>query len=323
MNLNRRQVMAVGAAALGGVPPAVHAQPGGSYPTGPIRFVIPTAAGGGHDIMMRLIGQKLSERLKQPCIVDARPGASGALAASAVANAPADGHTLLLAYSAFLSNTVLLEKVPYKVEDFAPISMLALTPIALGISESIAASTLKHFVALAKTRPGELFYASYGPGSGGHFVGELFNMAADINVVHVPYKGETPALMDVLAGQVQASFTSVGGARRYPGRIRALAVATKERSPSYPDVPTFAELGYPAVDMPGWAALMAPAKTPPAIMQTLTREINAVVMLPEVKAKLSELGFDAVGWDVPPTKAFMTEQLAATTKLVKTGRVKI
>ena len=124
-------------------------------------------------------------------------------------------------------------------------------------------------------------------------------------------------------GEVQASFTSVGGARRYPGRIRALAVATKERSPSYPDVPTFAELGYPEVDMPGWAALMAPAKTPAPIVQTLTREINEIVMLPEVKSKMAELGFDSVGWDVPRTRTFMGEQLVATRKLVASGRVKI
>ena len=322
MSINRRQALAM-AATLSGMSTPVRAQTGAGYPTAPIRFVIPTAAGGGHDVMSRMIGVKLTERLGQPCIVESRPGASGALAAAAVASAPADGHTLLLAYSAFLSNTVLLDKPAYKVEDFAPVSMLALTPIALGISESVAASSLKHFVALAKTRPGQLFYASYGPGSGGHFVGEMFNMAAGIDVVHVPYKGETPALMDVLAGQVQASFTSVGGARRYPGRIRALAVATKERSPSYPDVPTFAELGYPEVDMPGWAALLAPAKTPAPIVQTLTREINEIVMLPDVKSKMAELGFDSVGWDVPRTRTFMGEQLVATRKLVASGRVKI
>ena len=170
MTLNRRQALAAGLATLGGAATnAAHAQSAPAatpaYPTAPIRIVIPTAAGGGHDTMMRLIGQKLTERLGQPCVIESRPGASGAIAASAVAQAPADGHTLLLGYSAFLSNTVLLEKVSYKVEDFVPVSMLALTPIALGISESLAASTLKHYVAIAKTRPGQLSYASYGPGA--------------------------------------------------------------------------------------------------------------------------------------------------------------
>ncbi len=273
--------------------------------------------------MMRLIGHKLSERLGQPCIVESRPGASGVLANIAVANAPADGHTLLLCNSAFLSNTLLQDKVAYKMPDFAPICMLALTPIALGISDSLAVTSLAQFVALAKTRPGKMFYASYGPGSGGHFVGELFNMAAKLNVVHVAYKGETPALLEVLSGQVQSAFISAGGASRYPGRIRALAIANSERSPSYPDVPTFAELGYPEVDMLGWAALMAPIKTPAAIVQMLTRQISEIVLLPDVNAKMAELGFDTVGWDVPRTNSFLAVQLEVTRKLVALGRVKI
>lgn len=324
MALTRRQTLAAGLASIGsGIPQAWAQQAAAAYPNAPIRFVIPTPAGGGHDTMMRLIGQKLTERLGQPCVIESRPGASGAIAAAAVAQAPADGYTLLLGYSAFLSNTVLLEKLPYKVEDFVPVSMLALTPIALGISESLAASTLKHYVAIAKTQPNKLSYASYGPGSGGHFVGELFNLAAGIDTVHVPYRGEAPALQDVLAGQVQAAFASVGGVHRYPGRIRPLAVATKERSPSYPNVPTFAELGYPEVDMPGWGALFAPAKTPQAVVDLLTREINRIVLLPDVKAKLAELGFDSVGWEPAQTNAFLKEQLNSTRKLVDTGRVKL
>ena len=143
MTINRRQALAAGLATLGGVSTTVHAQSASAYPTAPIRFIIPTAVGGGHDTMMRLIGQRLTERLGQPCVIEARPGASGSIAAAAVAQAPADGHTLLLGYSAFLSNTVLLDKPPYKVDDFVPVSMLALTPIALGISESLAASTLQ------------------------------------------------------------------------------------------------------------------------------------------------------------------------------------
>ncbi|MBN9426565.1 MAG: tripartite tricarboxylate transporter substrate binding protein [Burkholderiales bacterium] len=320
MNPSRRQILAAGLAGLGCAAPGVRAQ---SFPSAPIKFVIPTAPGGGHDTMMRLIGQKLTERLGQPCVVESKAGASGGIAATTVAQANPDGHTLMLGYSAFLSNTVLMQKLSYRVEDFAPISMLALTPIALGISETLPATTLRHYVALAKTRPGQISYASYGQGSGGHFVGELFNMAAGLNTVHVPYKGEAPALMDVLAGQVQAAFVSIGGVKRYPGRIRPLAVASAERSPSNPEVPTFAELGYPEVDMPGWAALFAPAKTPPEVMQTLTREINRIVVLPEVKGKLAELGFDAVGWEPPQVQSFFKEQLARTRKLVDSNRVKL
>jgi len=319
--LTRRRALAAGIASMvGTAATSSHAQ---SYPTGVIRFVIPTPPGGGHDTMMRVIGQKLSESLGQPCIVESKPGGSGSIAAQTVAQAAPDGHTLLIGYSALLSNTVLMPKTPYRLEDLAPVSMLALTPIALGISETLAAASLKHYVAIAKTRPGKLSYASYGQGSGGHFVGELFNMAAEIDTLHVPYKGEAPALLDVLSGQVQAAFTSIGGVSRYPGKIRALAVATAQRSPSYPDVPTFAELGYPQVDMPGWGGLFAPAKTPQPILDRLTSAMNRIVLLPDVKAKLAELGFDSVGWAPPRMNQFFKEQLAQTRKLVDSGRVKL
>jgi len=321
MPLNRRRALAAGLASMTGL--AATPSDAQGYPRGVIKFIIPTPAGGGHDTMMRLIGQKLSERLGQPCIVESKPGASGAIAAQTVAKAAPDGHTLLVGYSALLSNTVLMPKPGYSLNDLAPVSMLALTPIALGISDKLAASTLKHYVALAKTRPADLSYASYGQGSGGHFAGELFNMAAGLDTVHVPYKGETPALLDVLSGQVQAVFASIGGVKRYPGQIRPLAVAAAQRSPSYPDVPTFAELGYPEVDMPGWAGLFAPAKTPPAVIDTLTREVNRIVLLPEVKSKMAELGFDAAGWEPSRQREFFKQQLTRTRKLVDSGRVKL
>lgn len=322
MNFNRRQAIALGLGSLAaGVGASASAQ--ADFPTGVIKFVIPTPAGGGHDTMMRLIGQKLTERLGQSVIVESKPGASGSIAAASVAQAAPDGHTLLLGYSAFLSNQLLMPKPGYRVEDFVPVSMLALTPIAMGVRESLPAKTLKEFIALAKSQPGKLSYGSYGPGSGGHFVGELFNSAAGLNVLHIPYKGEAPALQALLGEQIDAAFTSVGGVHRYPGRIRPIAVATAQRSPSYPNVPTFAELGLPAVDMPGWGALFAPAKTPKPVVDKLTAEINRIVLLPDVKAKLAELGFDSVGWDPARVNSFMAEQMAATKKIVDTGRVKL
>lgn len=321
MTINRRQALTASIASFVGIA-ATPARAQG-YPTGVIKFVIPTAPGGGHDTMMRVIGQKLTESLGQPCIIESKPGASGAIAAQAVAQAAPDGLTFLLGYSALLSNTVLMAKAPYRMDEFAPVNMLALTPIALGISETLAASTLKHYVAIAKTQPGKLSYGSYGQGSGGHFVGELFNMAAGLDIVHIPYKGEAPALVDLMSGQVHAAFTSIGGVKRYPGRIRPLAVATAERSPSYPDVPTFAELGYPQVNMPGWGGLFAPAKTPQNIIDKVSAEMNRIVLLPDVKAKMAELGFDSVGWAPPKMNQFLKEQLAQTRTLVESGRVKL
>ena len=323
MKFTRRQTLAAALGSLGaGVLPRAQAQTQ-PFPSQVIKFVIPTPAGGGHDTMMKIIGQKLTDAWGQPCIVESRSGASGAIAAATVSQAPADGYTVLIGYSALLSNTVLMPKPGYRLEDLQPVGMLALTPIAFGVRESLPASTLKQYVALAKTRPGKLSYGSYGPGSGGHFVGELFNMAAGIDTVHVPYKGEPPALQDLIGGQIDAAVASVGGLSRYPGKIKPLAVASATRFPSYPDVPTFAELGYPEVDMPGWAAAFVPAKTPKAIVDKLNTEMGRILVMPDVRAKLLELGFEPAPWSPDKTRRFMKDQLALTQKLIDAGRVKL
>ena len=323
MKFTRRQTLAAALGSLGaGVLPRAQAQTQ-PFPSQVIKFVIPTPAGGGHDTMMRIIGQKLTDAWGQPCIVESRSGASGAIAAATVSQAPADGYTVLIGYSALLSNTVLMPKPGYRLEDLQPVGMLALTPIAFGVRESLPASTLKQYVALAKTRPGKLSYGSYGPGSGGHFVGELFNMAAGIDTVHVPYKGEPPALQDLIGGQIDAAVVSVGGVNRYPGKIKPLAVASATRFPSYPDVPTFAELGYPEVDMPGWGAAFVPAKTPKAIVDKPNTEMGRILVMPDVRAKLLELGFEPAPWSPDKTRRFMKDQLALTQKLIDAGRVKL
>jgi len=323
MKFTRRQTLAAALGSLGaGVLPRAQAQTQ-PFPSQVIKFVIPTPAGGDHDTMMRIIGQKLTDAWGQPCIVESRSGASGAIAAATVSQAPADGYTVLIGYSALLSNTVLMPKPGYRLEDLQPVGMLALTPIAFGARESLGASTLKQYVALAKTRPGKLSYGSYGPGSGGHFVGELFNMAAGIDTVHVPYKGEPPALQDLIGGQIDAAVVSVGGVNRYPGKIKPLAVASATRFPSYPDVPTFAELGYPEVDMPGWGAAFVPAKTPKAIVDKLNTEMGRILVMPDVRAKLLELGFEPAPWSPDKTRRFMKDQLALTQKLIDAGRVKL
>ena len=323
MKFTRRQTLAAALGSLGaGVLPRAQAQTQ-PFPSQVIKFVIPTPAGGAHDTMMRTIGQKLTDAWGQPCIVESRSGASGAIAAATVSQAPADGYTVLIGYSALLSNTVLMPKPGYRLEDLQPVGMLALTPIAFGVRESLPASTLKQYVALAKTRPGKLSYGSYGPGSGGHFVGELFNMAAGIDTVHVPYKGEPPALQDLIGGQIDAAVASVGGLSRYPGKIKPLAVASATRFPSYPDVPTFAELGYPEVDMLGWAAAFVPAKTPKAIVDKLNTEMGRILVMPDVRAKLLELGYEPAPWSPDKTRRFMKDQLALTQKLIDAGRVKL
>ena len=323
MKFTRRQTLAAALGSLGaGVLPRAQAQTQ-PFPSQVIKFVIPTPAGGDHDTMMRIIGQKLTDAWGQPCIVESRSGASGAIAAATVSQAPADGYTVLIGYSALLSNTVLMPKPGYRLEDLQPVGMLALTPIAFGVRESLPASTLKQYVALAKTRPGKLSYGSYGPGSGGHFVGELFNMAAGIDTVHVPYKGQPPALQDLIGGQIDAAVATVGGVNRYPGKIKPLAVASATRFPSYPDVPTFAELGYPEVDMPGWGAAFVPAQAPEADGGKLNTEMGPILGLPGVPAELLELGFEPAPWSPDKTRRFMKDQLALTQKLIDAGRVKL
>mgnify|MGYP003614773401 FL=1 len=323
MKFTRRQTLAAALGSLGaGVLPRAQAQTQ-PFPSQVIKFVIPTPAGGAHDTMMRIIGQKLTDAWGQPCIVESRSGASGAIAAATVSQAPADGYTVLIGYSALLSNTVLMPKPGYRLEDLQPVGMLALTPIAFGVRESLPASTLKHYVALAAARPGQLSYVPYVPVSGSHFHEELFNMAAGIDTVHVPYKGQPPALQDLIGGQIDAAVASLGRVNRFPGKIKPLAVASATRFPSYPDVPTFAELGYPEVDMPGWGAAFVPAKTPKAIVDKLNTEMGRILVMPDVRAKLLELGFEPAPWSPDKTRRFMKDQLALTQKLIDAGRVKL
>ncbi|MFM9924556.1 tripartite tricarboxylate transporter substrate binding protein [Variovorax sp. H27-G14] len=326
MNPTRRHTLATGLALAGTAAlPALlmqaHADP--AYPSNLIKFVIPTPPGGGHDTMMRVIGQKLTEAWGQPAIVESKAGASGAIAAATVAKAAPDGYTLLVNYSALISNLVLQPTQTYKMSELAPISMLALTPIAIGVRESLNVKTLKQLVELARSKPGRISYGSYGPGSGGNFVGELLNMAAGIDTVHVPYKGEAPALQDLIGGQIDTAVVSLGGVSRYPGKIRALAVASPTRFALYPDVPTFAEAGFPEVNMPGFGALFAPAGTPKPILDKLTVEMARIVKLPDVSTKLLELGFEPAGWGPEKLSAFLAEQLTLTQKLVATGRIKL
>lgn len=324
MGYNRRKFLAssAGALAVVALPSNTLAQ-SASFPSLPIKFVIPTAVGGGYDQMMRVVGQKLTEAWGQPCVVEARTGASGSIAAQAVAKATPDGHTLMVGYSALVSNLILQKNPGYKLVDFVPISMLTISPIALGVRESLGVKNLKELVALAKSKPGRLSYGSYGPGSGGHFVGELLKEAAGVYIVHLPYRGEAPAIQDLLGEQIDMAVITVGGVTRYPGKIRPIAISSPSRFPLYRDIPTFAEAGYSSVNMPGWAGLFAPAGTPPDVVARIGAEINRIIRLPEVSQRILELGFEPVAWPAERLSAFLTEQMAATTKLVQSGRIQL
>ncbi|GAP37142.1 tripartite tricarboxylate transporter substrate binding protein [Piscinibacter sakaiensis] len=321
-DMHRRRLIRTGAGLCAALAvPTLRAQP--AYPAGPIRIVITVPAGGGHDTMMRLVGTKLTEAWGQPCVVESKPGASGAIAASFVARSAPDGLTMLLTNSNFLSTTLLQPSAGYRTADFVPVSMQVLTPIAIGVRSSLGVNTIQEWVAMAKRQPGKLTYGSYGQGSGGHFVGEQLNAAAGIESIHVPYKGEAPAIQDVLGGQIDAVIASLGGASRHPGKIKALAIASPSRFPVYGDVPTFAESGLPDVNMPGWGGVFLPVATPRPIVDRLAAELNRVIMLPDVQPRMLDLGFEPVGWAPPKLQAFLDEQLLKTRRLVDAGRVKL
>jgi tripartite-type tricarboxylate transporter receptor subunit TctC len=291
MKLARRQFLhlAAGAAALPALPQNVRAQ---AYPARPVRIVVGFPPAGIADILPRLIGQWLQERLGQPFIVENRPGAGSNIAAEAVAKAPPDGYTLLMATSANAINATLYEKLNFNfIRDTAPIAGLVRVPLVMEVNPAVPATSVSEFIAYAKANPGKLSMASGGNGTTLHVAGELFKMMTGVNMLHVPYRGGGAALTDLISGQVQVMFdnlpTSIETIRA--GKLRALAVTTAARSEALPAVPAVAEFvpGYEASTMLG---VCAPRNTPPEIAGKLNMEINTALADPKIKARLAELG---------------------------------
>jgi tripartite-type tricarboxylate transporter receptor subunit TctC len=268
-----------------------------AYPTKPIRFIVPFAAGGASDIIARVIQPKLGEGLGQPVVIDNRGGAAGIIGTALAAKADPDGHTIVVVPSSHSINASLYAKLPYdSVKDFAPVIMLSLGPRLLAVHPSLPAKSVDGLIRLAKTRPGSLNYGSGGVGAGGHLAGELFKSMTGVDLVHVPYKGEGPALVDLMAGYTQLNFSPLLPVIPHlkSGRLRPLAVTSTKRLPEMPDVPAVAEAvrGYEAIS---WHGVLVPARTPPAVVQRLNAEINRILDLPEVRRSLSAQGLQAVG----------------------------
>jgi tripartite-type tricarboxylate transporter receptor subunit TctC len=269
---------------------AAQAQP---YPNRPIKIVVPYAAGGAVDIVARTIGQPLSDTLKQPVIVDNRPGASANIGMELVAKAPPDGYTLLMASNGIATNMALFPQLAFDGRrDFAPIAKIGYAPLVIVVPAASPVKSLKDLIAMAKAEPGKLTYASAGNGSSGHLAGELLKSAARIDVLHIPYKGGAPAITDLLGERI--SFMPINPveviAHIRAGKLRALAVASDKRFPLLPDVPTVAEAGLPGYEVSVWWGLAAPAKTPPEIVRQLNAETNALLANPAIANKLAELG---------------------------------
>jgi tripartite-type tricarboxylate transporter receptor subunit TctC len=291
MKLPRRHFLhlAVGAAAL---PAATRFALAQAYPGRPVHVIAGFAAGGGVDITARLIGQWLSDRLGQTFVIENRPGAGGNIGTEVVANAAPDGYTLLLATVPNAVNATLYEKLNFNfIRDIAPIGGIIRVPQVVLVHPSVPAKTIPEFIVYAKANPGKVNMASAGNGSAPHMAGELFNVMAGVNLVHVPYRGQGPALTDLLGGQVQVLFATTPGTTDYikTGKLRALAVTTAARAEVLPDVPTVAEF-VPGYEASQWYGLAAPRNTPPEIVDRLNREINAALADPKMKARFADIG---------------------------------
>jgi tripartite-type tricarboxylate transporter receptor subunit TctC len=295
MKLPRRNFLhlAAGAAALPAVSRIAQAQ---SYPSRPVRLIVPLAPGGATDIVARLIGQWLSERLHQPFVIDNRPGGGTNIGTETVVRAASDGYTLLLASTPNTINATLYDKLNYNfIRDMAPVASIIRNALVIVVHPSLPAKTVPEFIAYAKANPRKLNMASPGNGTPNHVSGELFNMMAGVEMVHVPYRSGGPALTDLLAGQVQVMFPATVSSIEYirAGRLRALAVTTATRSELLPDIPTVAEFvaGYEASN---WFGICAPKATPAGIVDKLNKEINASLADPSIKARLADLGGDVL-----------------------------
>ncbi len=313
-----RRALILALAALLWSPLAARAE----YPDRPVRIVVPVAAGGGVDVMARLIAQKLSERLGQQFFVENRAGAAGVIGSKFVIGSKPDGTTLLYTPSS-LSLVVAVDKVaPYDVaRDFTPIINVAISPYALVANPTVPANDLKAFIAYAKANPGKLSYSSAGTGSASHLAAELFKSEAGIEMVHVPNKGMAPALLDVISGNVQAMFASVPSMRHEQSRVRPLAMAELKRSALLPDLPTMDEQGLKGFAVANWAGLLGPAGLDRAIVAKLHDEIVQIHATDDMKARIKALGFDMIASTPEEFGAQMTHDVARWSAVVKKAGV--
>lgn len=311
-------------AALASAPAAAQSRavPGKTdYPVRPVRIVIPQAAGGGVDIMARAIAQKLSDSWGQQVIVDNRPGANGIIGIEAVAKSKPDGYTLAAAFTSVLTiNPHVYKALPYDTfRDLAPITQTVTNTIVLVVNPYLPARSVKELVALGKSRPGDLVYGSFGVGNMTHLAGELLRLEAGLKMTHIPYKGETPALTELIGGQIVLAFATSAGASGHirSGRLRLLATGGEKRASAYPDTPTMIEAGFPKVVVTGWAGFLAPAGTPPEIVQKVQRDTAQHLRAPELRERLSALGAEPVGGTSDEFAAFLRAETEKWSRVVR------
>jgi tripartite-type tricarboxylate transporter receptor subunit TctC len=298
-----------------------------SYPTKPIRFVIPFPPGGPADIFGRTIGQQLSDRWNQQVVIDNRAGAGGNIGADIVAKAPADGYTLLMGFvGTHAINPSLYRSMPYdNIRDFTPVGLVATATIVLVTHPTVQAKSVKELIALAQRKPGELTFGSPGNGTPQHLAGELFNTMAQVRTTHIPYKGAVPALQDLLGGRISYIFSSMPPALPHVkvGKINALAVTSTKRSPATPELPTVAESGLPGYEVINWYGVLAPAGTPQAIVAKINAEVTRIMNLPEVKERLAAQGAETMTSTPQEFASFIKSETAKWAKVVKFSGARI
>jgi tripartite-type tricarboxylate transporter receptor subunit TctC len=323
MKLPRRNFLhlAAGAATLPAVSRFAWAQ---AYPTRPVRIIVGFAAGGPNDILARLIGQWLSERLGQPFVTENRTGAATNIATEAVVRAPPDGYTILLASTTNAINATLYDKLTFNfIRDIVPVASIGRTPFIMVVHPSVPAKTVPEFIAYAKANPGKLSMASAGVGNSGHVIGELFKMMTGVDMIHVPYRGAAPAMTDLLGGQVQVFFTPMISSIEYikAGRLRSLAVTTATRSDALPDIPTVGDF-LPGFEASAWGGVGAPKNTPADIIGKLNKEINAGLSDPALRRRLAEEGGTVFAGSPADFGKFIADETEKWGKVLRAANIK-
>ena len=324
MTIHRRTFLrfAGAAAALPAVSRFAHAE---TYPSRPVRILVATSAGGSTDIMARLLAQWLTDKLGQSFVVENRPGGGNNIGTEAAARAPADGYTLFMANSVNTILGSLYEKLNYNfIADFTPIANAMTSPLLMMVHPSVAAKTAPEFIALAKASPNKINMGSGGVGSTGHMSGELFQMMAGVKLVHVPYRGESMAMTDLIGGQAQIVFATTGSAIQYAkaGTVRALAITSTERLDELPDVPPLTQ-SVPGYEAAGWSGLMAPRNTPPEIIDKLHKEVSAALADPTIKQRIADMGSTVPGGTPAQFAKFIADETEKWAKVIKFANVKV
>jgi tripartite-type tricarboxylate transporter receptor subunit TctC len=323
MKLPRRQFLHLAAGAIA-LPAASRIAWAQAYPARPVRIIVGAAPSGTYDIMARLIGEWLSERLGQPFVIENRPGAGTTIGTEAVVKAPPDGYTLLLVGAAAVTSALLYDKRNFNlIRDIAPVAAISREPHIMVVNPSLPASTVPEFIAYAKGNPGKISMASGGIGTVGHLSGELFKMMTHVNLVHVPYRGLSPALTDLLGGQVQVTFASMASSIEQirADKLRALAVTTATRSEMLPDVPTVGEF-VPGYEASTWSGVGAPKATPPEIAEKLNKEINAALADPKIKVRLADLGSTPLVGSATDFGKLMADETEKWAKVIREANIR-